>query len=69
MFGDSNGIWTHDTALRGLCLNHLTMEPKARIRRKPNPYLVAKNGLEPLTLRVWTECSSQLSYFATWLRE
>ena len=26
--------------------------------------MVAKNGLEPLTLRVWTECSSQLSYFA-----
>ena len=36
--------------------------------------MVAKKRLELLTLRVWTECSSQLSYFAiikikTWLRE
>ena len=26
--------------------------------------LVAANGFEPLTCRVWTECSSQLSYAA-----
>ena len=34
----------------------------------PNPIgsgLVAEVGLEPTTLRVWTECSSQLSYSAT----
>ena len=47
MFGDSNGIWTHDTALRGLCLNHLTMEPKARIRLKPNPLFGSEE-------RTWT---------------
>ena len=28
------------------------------------PVLVAENGLEPSTLRVWTACSSQLSYSA-----
>jgi hypothetical protein len=32
-------------------------------------YMVAEIGLEPTTLRVWTECSSQLSYSAMWLRE
>ena len=31
--------------------------------------MVAEIGLEPTTLRVWTECSSQLSYSAMWLRE
>ena len=32
-------------------------------------YLVAEIGLEPTTPRVWTECSSQLSYSAMfWLR-
>ena len=32
-------------------------------------YMVAEIGLEPTTPRVWTECSSQLSYSAMfWLR-
>ena len=31
----------------------------------PSGRLVAEIGLEPTTLRVWTECSSQLSYSAT----
>ena len=31
---------------------------------KKNRPLVAEVGLEPTTLRVWTECSSQLSYSA-----
>ena len=40
--------------------------------KAPNPYelsalikMVAATGLEPVTPRVWTECSSQLSYAAT----
>ena len=30
----------------------------------PPGHMVAEIGLEPTTLRVWTECSSQLSYSA-----
>ena len=31
---DSTGIWTPDTALRGRCLNHLTMEPSEKKIKK-----------------------------------
>ena len=31
-------------------------------------WYVAPIGFEPMTLRVWTECSGQLSYGAIWLR-
>ena len=29
LFGDPNGIRTHDTTVKGWCLNRLTMGPKA----------------------------------------
>ena len=53
-FGDPYGNWTHDSAVKGRCLNLLTN----------GPYLVAAVGFEPTTNRVWTEYSSQLSYAA-----
>ena len=51
--GDPDGNWTRVTAVKGRCLNLLTTGP-----------LVALTGFEPVTLRVWTACSSQLSYKA-----
>ena len=53
LFGDPDGNWTRVTAVKGRCLNLLTTGP-----------LVALTGFEPVTLRVWTACSSQLSYKA-----
>ena len=38
------------------------------IRLDERGFLVAASGFEPLTLRVCTECSGQLSYAAIWLR-
>ena len=58
IYGDPNEIWTRVTAVKGRCLDHLTI----------GPLLVAAVGFEPTTLRVWTECSSQLSYAATTIR-
>ena len=51
--GDPDGNRTRVTAVKGRCLNRLTTGP-----------LVALTGFEPVTLRVWTACSSQLSYKA-----
>ena len=51
------GNRTRDTALKGLCLNHLTNRPK-----------IVRAGLEPTTSRLSSVCSNQLSYrtmFAT----
>ena len=56
LIGDPDEIRTREPAVKGRCLNHLTTGPK----------MVAANGFEPSTLRVWTECSSQLSYTAIW---
>ena len=47
-FNDSKGIWTPVTAVKGRCLNRLTMEPKKAPRV----------GLEPTTLRLTAECST-----------
>ena len=47
---DSNGIWTRVTAVKGRCLNRLTMEPK----KKKTPRV----GLEPTTTRLTAECST-----------
>ena len=52
-YGDPDGNRTRVTAVKGRCLNRLTTGP-----------LVALTGFEPVTLRVWTACSSQLSYKA-----
>ena len=54
IFGDPDENRTRVTAVKGRCLNRLTTGPN----------MVAEIGLEPTTLRVWTECSSQLSYSA-----
>ena len=45
VFGDPNGIRTHDTTVKGWCLNRLTMGPQAAM-------LVAADGFEPSTCRV-----------------
>ena len=39
MSGDANGIRTHEAAVKGRCLNHLTMSPN----------MVAHPGFEPGT--------------------
>ena len=52
--GDPYGNRTHVTAVKGPCLNRLTNGPK----------MVAAIGFEPMTCRVWTGRSSQLSYAA-----
>ena len=45
LFGDPNGIRTHDTTVKGWCLSHLTMGPQTAM-------LVAADGFEPSTCRV-----------------
>ena len=52
--GDPYGNRTHDSAVKGRCLNLLTNGPD----------MVAAVGFEPTTPWVWTKCSSQLSYAA-----
>ena len=53
-FGDPDGIRTRVTAVKGRCLRPLDHRA----------IVVAVTGFEPVTLRVWTACSSQLSYTA-----
>ena len=60
--GDPDENRTRVTAVKGRCLSRLTTGPYAP---RYCERLVAEVGLEPTTLRVWTECSSQLSYSAT----
>ena len=50
LHNDSKGIWTPVTAVKGRCLNRLTMEPK----KKKTPRV----GLEPTTTRLTAECST-----------
>ena len=47
---DSDGNRTRVTAVKGRCLNRLTMEPK----KKKTPRV----GLEPTTTRLTAECST-----------
>ena len=49
-FGDPDGNRTRVTAVKGRCLNRLTMEPK----KKKTPRV----GLEPTTTRLTAECST-----------
>ena len=63
---DSDGNRTRVTAVKGRCLNRLTMEPK----KKKTPRV----GLEPTTTRLTAECSTielsrKISCFASYLRE
>ena len=56
---DSNGNRTRVTAVKGRCLNRLTMEPK----KKKTPRV----GLEPTTTRLTAECSTiELSRIINW---
>ena len=50
IFSDSDGNRTRVTAVKGRCLNRLTMEPK----KKKTPRV----GLEPTTTRLTAECST-----------
>ena len=50
LFSDPNGNRTRVTAVKGRCLNRLTMEPK----KKKTPRV----GLEPTTTRLTAECST-----------
>ena len=49
---DSNGNRTRVTAVKGRCLNRLTMEPHSPSRLTP------RVGLEPTTTRLTAECST-----------
>ena len=50
MINDPDGNRTRVTAVKGRCLNRLTMEPK----KKKTPRV----GLEPTTTRLTAECST-----------
>ena len=56
---DSNGNRTRVTAVKGRCLNRLTMEPKKKISDNGfAPRLTPRVGLEPTTTRLTAECST-----------
>ncbi len=65
--GDPAGNRTRDTTVKGWCLNRLTTGPNMVAVYKSQTVIlkmVAAKRFELLTLRVWTVCSSQLSYAA-----
>ena len=51
---DSNGNRTRVTAVKGRCLNRLTMEPQYLFSYEKTPRV----GLEPTTTRLTAECST-----------
>ena len=59
-FDDSNGNRTRVTAVKGRCLNRLTMEPHlfAFLRLSVSLVLAPRVGLEPTTTRLTAECST-----------
>ena len=60
---DSNGNRTRVTAVKGRCLNRLTMEPQYLFSYEKTPRV----GLEPTTTRLTAECSTiELSRNITW---
>ena len=67
---DSDGNRTRVTAVKGRCLNRLTMEPQYLFSYEKTPRV----GLEPTTTRLTAECSTielsrKISCFASYLRE
>ena len=69
-FNDSNGNRTRVTAVKGRCLNRLTMEPQYLFSYEKTPRV----GLEPTTTRLTAECSTielsrKISCFVSYLRE
>ena len=48
------------------CTQSKWQKKKPETPKSPRLNLVAEVGLEPTTYRVWTDCSSQLSYSAIW---
>ena len=61
-YSDSNGIWTRVTAVKGRCLNRLTMEPliyyMSRLWKISQNRKTPRVGLEPTTTRLTAECST-----------
>lgn len=51
-FGDPYGTRTHDTTVKGWCLNRLTNGPNILKNGIKPIFLVAMSGVEPLTYRV-----------------
>ena len=52
LFGDPYGNRTHDTTVKGWCLNLLTNGPCILKNGVKPIFLVAMSGVEPLTYRV-----------------
>ena len=55
---DSKGIWTPVTAVKGRCLNRLTMEPDIFVLGSRSEKRTPPVGLEPTTLRLTAACST-----------
>ena len=55
---DSKGIWTPVTAVKGRCLNRLTMEPDIFVLGSRSEKQTPPVGLEPTTLRLTAACST-----------
>ncbi len=75
-FNDSNGNRTRVTAVKGRCLNRLTMEPFAvRLTSSASLFIASyektpRVGLEPTTTRLTAECSTiELSRKVSLLRK
>ena len=52
LFGDPDGTRTHDTTVKGWCLNRLTNGPYIETAISRFCFVVAMSGVEPLTYRV-----------------
>ena len=57
-FSDPNEIRTRVTAVKGRCLNRLTMGPKLGSGRHGLPLKTPRVGLEPTTARLTAACST-----------
>ena len=55
---DSKGIWTPVTAVKGRCLNRLTMAPDIFVLGSRSEKRTPPVGLEPTTLRIIAACST-----------
>ena len=66
---DSKGIWTPVTAVKGRCLNRLTMEPGRKLNLISD-FMFPKTppvGLEPTTLRLTAACSTDWAKEEYWI--
>ena len=58
VFNDSDGNRTRVTAVKGRCLNRLTMEPGSFTNTLLQSKKTPRVGLEPTTTRLTAECST-----------